>query len=107
MKKSHLGLAVSITIATTIICSIVALSSVQLSTAGVDLDFKERKAPIAVSWENIYVTWRSNKRGNEVMFKTYAYGRTTFGIKINLSNTNASESVDAQITVSGDNVIIS
>lgn len=41
------------------------------------------------------------------MFKTYAYGRTTFGIKINLSNTNASESVDAQITVSGDNVIIS
>jgi hypothetical protein len=66
-------------------------------------------APIATSGDkNIYVTWWSNKTGNdEVMFKASTYAGKTFGSKINLSNSSKSESQNAQITASGSNVYVS
>jgi hypothetical protein len=65
-------------------------------------------APMATSGNNIYVTWWSNKTGNdEVMFKASTDGGKTFGDKMNLSNSTNAESQDAQIAASGSNVYVS
>ena len=64
-------------------------------------------APIATSGDNIYITWWSNKTGNEeVMFRASTDNGATFGDKINLSNTTAADSDDAEIAASGDSVYV-
>jgi hypothetical protein len=64
-------------------------------------------APIATSDNNVYVSWWSNKTGNdEVMFKASTDGGKTFGSKMNLSNTPNSDSQDVQIAASGNNVYV-
>jgi hypothetical protein len=64
-------------------------------------------APIATSGDNVYITWWSNKTGNEeVMFRASTDNGATFGDKINLSNTTAADSDDAEIAASGDNVYV-
>jgi hypothetical protein len=66
------------------------------------------RAPIATSGENAYITWWSNKTGNEeVMFRASTDNGATFGDKLNLSNTTAADSDDAEIAASGDNVYVS
>jgi hypothetical protein len=66
------------------------------------------RAPIATSGDNAYITWWSNKTGNEeVMFRASTDNGATFGDKINLSNTTAADSDDAEIAASGDNVYVS
>ena len=68
---------------------------------------KRSRAPIATSDNNVYVTWWSNKTGNdEVMFKASTDGGKTFGNKMNLSNSPNSESQDAEIAAAGNNVYI-
>src|SRR3569833_2885583 len=65
-------------------------------------------APIATSGDNLYIAWWSNKTGNdEVMFKASTDGGKTIGEKINLSNSSNSESQDAQIAASDNNVYVS
>ncbi len=65
------------------------------------------KAPIVTSDGNVYVTWWSNKTGNdEVLFRASNDGGLTFGDKINLSNTTDIESVDAEIAAEGENVYV-
>jgi hypothetical protein len=69
---------------------------------------REEAAPIATSGDNIYITWWSNKTGNEeVMFRASTDNGATFGDKINLSNTTAADSDDAEIAASGDSVYVS
>jgi hypothetical protein len=66
------------------------------------------KAPIATSGDNVFITWWTNKTGNdEVMFKASTDGGKTFGEKMNLSNSSKSESQDAQIAANGDHVYVS
>jgi hypothetical protein len=68
---------------------------------------KGAAAPIATSGSNVYVTWWSNKTGNdEVMFKASTDGGKTFGDKMNLSNSPKSESQDVQIAAAGNNVYV-
>jgi hypothetical protein len=68
----------------------------------------ERKAPIATSGDNnVYVTWWTNKSGNDkVMFKSSSDGGKTFSNKMNLSNIPKSDSQDAEIGASGNNVYV-
>jgi hypothetical protein len=68
-----------------------------------------KAAPIATSGDNnVYIAWWSNKTGNdEVMFKASTDGGKTFSDKMNLSNSTNSESRDAQIVASGNNVYVS
>jgi hypothetical protein len=69
---------------------------------------RKAAAPIATSGDNVYITWWSNKTGNdEVMFKASADGGKTFGDKINLSNTPNSDSINAEISAAGNNVYVS
>jgi uncharacterized protein (UPF0333 family) len=66
------------------------------------------RAPITTSGENAYITWWSNKTGNEeVMFRASTDNGATFGDKMNLSNTTEADSDDAEIAASGDNVYVS
>jgi hypothetical protein len=68
----------------------------------------DRKAPLATSGNNVYVTWWTNKSGDsEVMFKASNDGGKTFGSKINLSNSPGIRSDNAEIAASGSNVYVS
>jgi hypothetical protein len=65
------------------------------------------KAPIAISGNNVYIAWWSNKTGNdEVMFRASTDNGATFGNKINLSNTTEADSQDAEIAASGNKVYV-
>jgi hypothetical protein len=68
------------------------------------------EAPVVISGDNMYVTWWTNKTANnneEIMFRASTDGGTTFGDKINLSNTTNADSTRAEIAGEGDNVIVS
>ena len=66
-----------------------------------------RGAPIATSDNNVYITWWSNRTGNEeVMFRASTDNGATFGDKINLSNTTEADSDDANIAASGNSVYV-
>ena len=70
---------------------------------GIDLEPSDRKAPIAISGDSIFIVWPGNNTGNdEVMFRSSNDGGTTFADKINLSNSTDTESQDV---AEGDNVI--
>jgi tricorn protease-like protein len=63
-------------------------------------------APIVTSGDNVYITWWTNKTGNnEVMFRASTDGGKTFGDKINLSNSTVN-SERAEIGTSGKNVFV-
>ena len=65
------------------------------------------QAPIAISGDNIYVAWWTNKSGNnEVMFRASPDGGETFGDKINLSNTTDRDSVDVEINADAETVAV-
>ena len=73
-------------------------------------EIESRKAPSAISGDNIYVTWQSNNTANnneEVLFRASTDGGATFGDKINLSNTTNADSTRVEIAGEGTNVIVS
>jgi hypothetical protein len=68
----------------------------------------DRKAPMTVTGDNVYVTWWSNKTGNdEVLFRASNDAGLTFSDKINLSNTIDAHSWRVEIAGEGGNVIVS
>ena len=92
----------------------VFIASAFLVTTEAEAKKKERlaelgvsRAPITTSGENVYITWWTNKTGNEeVMFRASTDNGATFGDKINLSNTTEADSDDAEIAASGANVYV-
>jgi hypothetical protein len=65
------------------------------------------QAPPAITGDNIYVAWWTNKTGNdEVMFRVSTDGGKTFGDKINLSNTTNANSTRVEIDSDADNVVV-
>jgi hypothetical protein len=67
-------------------------------------------APVAITGDNVYVAWWTNKTENnneEVMFRASTDGGQTFGEKINLSNTPDADSSRVEIAGEGENVIVS
>jgi hypothetical protein len=66
-----------------------------------------KKVPVAISGDNIYLTWSSNKTGNdEVMFRVSSDAGKTFSDVIDLSNNTNSDSQDAEIAADGVRVAI-
>ncbi len=73
----------------------------------IDPTVNERQAPTAVTGENVYIAWWSNKTGNdEFLFRASTDNGATFGERINLSNTTNAESVDVEIAAEGDSVAV-
>lgn len=71
---------------------------------------RQQKAPTVISGGNIYVVWSSDKgtpnTNGEVMFRASTDGGTTFGDKINLSNTTNADSIDAGISAEAGNIVV-
>jgi hypothetical protein len=103
-------LTIIITEAVGISCSeaVEVIQSSQSGTlAGVTLP--DRKAPVVISGDNVYVVWWTNDTANnngEVMFRASNDSGATFGDKINLSNNTVTNSVDAEIAANDGNVIV-
>jgi hypothetical protein len=107
-QKIGLGviIATMITLGTTIGLAPILLQHQSAYAAAMRLS--GTKAPMATSGDNIYVTWWTNKTGNnEVMFRASTDNGATFGNKTNLSNSKGADSVDAEIAASGSNVYVS
>jgi len=64
----------------------------------------------ATSGDNVYTAWFTDKgtpnNNGEVMFKASNDSGKTFGAKVNLSNTPATDSLDASIAALGKNVYV-
>jgi hypothetical protein len=100
--KIILGVVIMITLGTTAIETVTpsyaARSSVCEDVCG---------APPAITGDNIYVAWWTNKTGNdEVIFRASTDAGKTFGDKINLSNTTDAESTRVDIDSDADNVVV-
>jgi hypothetical protein len=68
-----------------------------------------RSAPPLVIGDNVYVSWWSNNTingNNEVLFRASTDGGASFSDKINLSNTNDSESERVELDSDGESVIV-
>jgi hypothetical protein len=64
-------------------------------------------APPAITGDNIYVAWWTNKTGNdEVMFRASTDAGKTFGDEINLSNTTDADSTRVEIDSDADSVVV-
>ena len=61
---------------------------------------------IAISGSNIVIVWDENDSPKEVYAKISNNSGATFGALINISNTNGPESKNAQVAISGNNIII-
>jgi hypothetical protein len=75
----------------------------------IDTSTGERKAPPSISGENVYAAWWTNNTANnneEIMFRASTDGGTTFGDKINLSNTTNADSWKAEIDSDADSVVV-
>jgi hypothetical protein len=71
------------------------------------LIFADRKAPPAITGENVYIAWPSNETGrDEVMFRASTDGGASFGDKINLSNTTDADSTRVEIDSDADSVVV-
>lgn len=68
-----------------------------------------RFAPPSITGENVYVTWWTNNTANnndEVLFRASTDGGVTFREKINLSNSNDTNSTRAEIDSDADGVVV-
>jgi len=66
-----------------------------------------RKIPPAITGDNVYVAWWTNKTGNdEVMFRASNDKGQTFGDKINLSNTPNADSTRVEIDSDSNSVVV-
>jgi hypothetical protein len=96
---------VMITLGTTISAAPILL--LPIAEAFINSDPDPRKAPVAISGENVYITWWTNKTGlDEVMFRASTDGGATFSDKINISNSTGLVSDRAEIAAEGGNVIV-
>jgi hypothetical protein len=97
--NSILGVIVGIALVTTLV-----LQQAEALAEGHELS---TKVPSAMSGDNIYIAWWTNKTGNdEVMFRVSNDAGGTFGDKINLSNTTTTDSQDVDIAADGSNVVV-
>jgi hypothetical protein len=68
---------------------------------------RSEAAPVAITGDNVYVAWWTNKRGNdEVMFRASTDAGKTFGDKINLSNSPNANSTRVEIDPDANSVVV-
>jgi hypothetical protein len=105
-KRLCLGVILIINVGITA-TALMASFNTQQATGFAATDPDARKAPAAVTGDNVYVAWWSNKTGNEeVLFRASADKGETFGDKINLSNTTDADSTRAEIDADANNVVV-
>ena len=80
------------------VATIIGMAATQISNASHLPVIIERKAPVDVAGDNIYVVWTTNKTGHdEVMFRVSTDAGKTFGDKIQLSDSKDADSVNVEL----------
>jgi hypothetical protein len=105
-QKIGLAVIVMMTLGTTAIASI---PQIQLAQGHIHINPRSEAAPVAITGDNIYVAWWTNKTANnndEVMFRASTDAGKTFGDKINLSNTTDADSTRVEIDSDTDKVVV-
>jgi hypothetical protein len=103
-----LGLVLITAMATALISSSPLLMHSQLAQGCIKCknNYAHVRVPIAISGDNVYLTWWDNKTGNnEVFFARSTDNGKTFEPTINLSNATGA-SADNEISAQGDNVYV-
>ena len=92
---------------------ILAVVGLIISTSLMEQDARAptsvRSAPPVIMGDNVYVAWWSNNTANgnnEVLFRVSTDGGASFSDKVNLSNTNDSESERVELDSEGESVIV-
>lgn len=107
-RVSALGTILAILIAVVLTNVSILSGHTAIAVGLADGSVRKVFAPVAVSGDNIYVAWWTNKTGNdEVMFRMSTDAGKTFGDKINLSNSPNSDSVNVQIAEDQGKVAVS
>ena len=89
--------------------SVGLMTSTSLMEQDVRAPTSIRSAPPVVMGDNVYVAWWSNNTindNNEVLFRVSSDGGASFSDKVNLSNTNDSESERVELDSDGESVIV-
>ena len=95
--------------ATLILATVGILIIASLMQQDVRAPTSVRSAPPVVIGDNVYVAWWSNNTANgnnEVLFRVSSDGGASFSDKVNLSNTNDSESERVELDSDGESVIV-
>jgi hypothetical protein len=75
------------------------------------MDYYQKRAPTVISGNNVYIVWFTNEgtvnSNYEVGFRASNDSGMTFGPITNVSNTDKSDSVNAEISAEGGNIIVS
>jgi hypothetical protein len=104
-SKFMLGVFAVITLGTTLLAF-----PLQQQAMGADESARRcpcPKAPPAITGDNVYVAWWTNKTGNdEVLFRASTDAGKTLGDKINLSNTTDADSRDVEIDSDANSVVV-
>ena len=81
--------------------------SPQFSYGTIALQGHERRVAVALSGDNIYIAWLTNKTGNnEVVFRSSNDAGVAFSDLIILSNATDEQVQDVQIAAESNNVIV-
>ena len=79
----------------------------QLTYGTIAVQGPESRVTLAVSGDNIYIAWITNKTGNDqVMLRSSNDAGATFNDKIILSNTTNAKLQDIQVAAGADNVVV-
>jgi hypothetical protein len=108
MKKTSvvLGVIIAVSFAALLSISITTTALGAIKDNGITKLYSGARASIAVSDDNIYLTWWDNKTGNnEVFFAASNDSGKAFDKEINLSDAKGA-SADSQVAAQGDNVYV-
>jgi hypothetical protein len=109
MNDRKFGLGVIIMITLGITTAVLANLNIEFRSVSAILSADQFvvKAPPAITGDNIYVAWWTNKTGNdEVMFRASTDTGKTFGDKINLSNSPNANSTRVEIDSDANSVVV-
>ena len=91
------------------VATITTIATYQQQSYGfLQSDLGDRKAHIAISGDSVYIVWFTDKGtpNSNGEFRISNDGGATVSDKINLKNTNDTDSINAEIATEGDNVIV-
>jgi hypothetical protein len=108
--KHNLGVVIGITLVTTLGVTTFMGQQTEGLLNGTSPIPADRRAPPAVTGDNVYVVWWTDQgtpnSNGEVMFRASTDGGSTFGDKINLSNTTNADSNKVEIDSDADSVVV-
>jgi hypothetical protein len=106
MNKRHIT-GVIIIVAVGTITFTIALFLAQITLGTIAVQGPESRVTLAVSGDNIYIAWITNKTGNDqVMFRSSNDAGATFNDIMNLNNATDAKLQDIQIAAGSENIVV-